>query len=110
MVAATTIPIFLVVRDSHKTDLHSCVAWGADDLCESDFDVRDSANEWESLGDKAGGESESRDVGKLLRLCIHLYVRYHLPDWLGQFGVNGFRPSKKPSRGKCLRGRTCGRL
>ena len=78
--APTKIPIFLVVWESHEADWHSCIAWGADDLCEFDFDMQDSTNEWESLGDKASGESESRDVGELLHLHINLSVRYHLPE------------------------------
>ena len=78
--APTEIQIFLVVWESHEADLHGCIAWSADNLCESNFDMQDPTNEWESLGDKASGESESRDVRELLYLHIHLPVRYHLPE------------------------------
>ena len=40
----TTIPIFLVVRESDEADLHIYVVWGADDLCESNFVMQNPTN------------------------------------------------------------------
>ena len=106
MAAAPTVPMFIAVCEpceegdgAAPTEIQIfLVVW------ESDFDMQDPTN------DKASGGSESREVGELLHLHIHLSVRYHLPECLGQFGVNGFRPSKEPSRGEYLHGRTGGRL
>ena len=71
--AATLVLIVHVVGESDEADLHVCVAWGVDELCESSFVIPSPANiqrtirtsrEWESLGGETNGNSQSRDVGE----------------------------------------------